>query len=106
MPLLAGSRNRVEAPQFFAGLRIEGRDEAAHAKVAAGRARDDLVLHDERRYGEGVAGFGAGSSHGNVPQFASALGIERDEATVDRSHEERLAENREPAIDATTTRAS
>src|SRR5688572_25583533 len=100
MPFLAWSRNRVEAPQFLAGFRIEGRDEAAHAEVATGRARDDRVLHDERRHGEGVACFGPGPSDGNVPQFASALGIERDEATVDRSHEQRLAENREPAIDA------
>src|SRR6185503_4589763 len=37
---LAGARDRVEAPDFLAGLRIERRDVSANSHVAAARADD------------------------------------------------------------------
>ena len=48
---LARRRNRVEAPEALAGLRIVGVDEAAVRELAAGDADDHLVVDDERRAG-------------------------------------------------------
>ena len=43
---LAGTGNRVEAPDLLAGLRVERRDVAADRAVAAAGADDHLVLDD------------------------------------------------------------
>src|SRR4030095_7746802 len=98
MPLLAGAGNCVESPEFFPGLRIERGYEAAYAKLTARRPGDDFVLHDERRHGECVSGLGPGTLDGDIPLLAAAPGIERHEVTVDRAHEQRVAENGQPAI--------
>ena len=52
---LAGPGNRVDAPHFLAGRRVERRDDPADAEVAARGADDDLVLHDDRRHRDRVA---------------------------------------------------
>src|SRR6185295_17044104 len=54
VPFFTRPRNRVEAPQFLAVLRVERRNVAADAEIAAGHADDHLVLHDQRRVRDGV----------------------------------------------------
>src|SRR6185503_20259068 len=51
---LAGARDRVEAPNFLARLRVERRDVAADSHVAAARAYDDFVLEDVGRHRDRV----------------------------------------------------
>ena len=100
MSCLARPGNRVEAPQFLAAGRIEGRDEAADAEVAAGGTDDQLVLDDLRRDGESVAGFGPRAGDGDIPERPSALRIDREEMAVDGAHEQTLAQDRDTAVHA------
>ena len=51
---LAGLRNGVEAPSFFAVVRFVGGDEATNAIFTAGHADDYFVFHHQRRHGHGV----------------------------------------------------
>src|SRR5262245_1678813 len=53
---LAWLWNDVEAPSLVSGLRIECRDVAADAILAATGADNDLVFHHERRDRERVIG--------------------------------------------------
>ena len=98
MPGLARPGNRVEAPDFLAGRGIERGDETADAVFAARRPDDHLVLDDERRQRERVTRLRLGDRL--VPDRLAGLGIDRDQMAVDRSHEQRVAEDREPAVDA------
>ena len=52
---LAGPGNRVEAPDFLSGARVECRDKTADAVFAAADADEHLVLDDERRHRDRVA---------------------------------------------------
>ena len=40
MPRFSGSGNRVEAPRFFSGPRVQGGDEPANTELAAADADD------------------------------------------------------------------
>src|SRR5688572_1571293 len=106
MSLLAGSWDGVESPEFLPGSGIERRDEPADTKVTTCRSSDDLVLDDERRHRECVSGLWTSARHGHVPTLASTSGIERDETTIDRPHEQRLTQDRQTAIHATAARTS
>ena len=44
-----GTGNRVEAPDFLAGIDVPRGDEPTDAEFAARGAGDDLVFDDERR---------------------------------------------------------
>src|SRR5262249_11800936 len=46
---LTGRRDYVVAPDELAGRGIDGGNEIAHAAIAAGSPKDDLVLDGERR---------------------------------------------------------
>ncbi len=83
---LAGSGNRVEAPDFLAGLRIERRDVAADRAVAAAGADDHLVLHDRRVVRDRVAAPSA-SATCDVPDLLAALRVDRDQVRVERAHD-------------------
>src|SRR5205085_1356420 len=52
----AGRWYRPEAPRQFSGLRVVGVEEAADAGLAAADADDHLVVDDQRRGGDRVAG--------------------------------------------------
>src|SRR6266705_3673720 len=67
MTWFARAGNGVKAPGFLSGLCIVGCDETADAVLAAGRADDDFVLHDQRREGHRVAGFRF--CHCDVPEL-------------------------------------
>ena len=88
----------MEAPDLFARLHIECRNEAADAHVAAGRTDDHLVLDDQRRVRNGVS-LGR-ARDGRIPDQPAAFGVDREQMRVDRAHEERVAKDSEPAIDA------
>ena len=66
------------------------------AVFAAADADDHLVLHDERRQADGVSVGMLGDLH--VPEETAAARIDGDEACVERAHEQRVAEDRQPAI--------
>ena len=99
MARLARPGDGVEAPGFLAGLRVECRDVAADGAVAARRADDHFVLDDQRRVRDGVA-VGRRVADGGVPEDLPVLGVDREQVRVERSHEKRVAEDGESAIDA------
>src|SRR5207248_11678560 len=53
---LALARNGAEAPGFLPGSSLEGGYETADAVLAPGGADDDLILDDQRRQRECIAG--------------------------------------------------
>ncbi len=74
----------VEAPGQLAGLRVVGRDVAAHAELGAAVADDDLALDDARRAGDRVRL----ASGRRSPPPTSALPVarvERDQPAVERA---------------------
>ena len=66
--------------------------------LAAGRAHDHFVFHHQRGMRDGIAGFRLGD--GRIPQRLPVLGIDGDQMRVDGAHEQRVAQDRQPAIDA------
>src|SRR5262249_5051956 len=99
----AGRRNGVEAPKLLAiGWTIAG-EESANTIFTAGGAHDDLVLHNKRSDGNRIAGLRR--TDRNVPNQRASLRIDREQSSVDCPHEQRIAENRESAINAATANA-
>ena len=86
----------VKRPQQLAIVRVERLDKAAHAILAAIRADQDLAVHRGRRHGFAVAKRGIGDV--DLPHNAAGLGVEGDQLGIERAHEERVAENGDPAI--------
>src|SRR5262249_47335127 len=74
---LARRGDRVRLPQVLPGLRIERREEAAHAQFAAGRAEQHLAVDDERRERHVVALFVVIDCR--RPCFLAGFGIECDQ---------------------------
>ena len=97
---LARTGNGVEAPGLLAGAGVERGDKPADAEFAADGADDDLVLDDQRSQGEAVAGFRPRAADGDVPHQPAGLRVDGQEMTVERAHEDRVAENRDAAIHA------
>ena len=97
-----GAGNRVEAPDLFAGCCRVRRNEAADAVFAARHADDDLVFDHERRERHRVAGSGIGDRF--LPRRLACVRVERDQARIDRRHEQFVAENREAAVHAAAAR--
>ena len=93
---LAGIRNRIEAPDAPARLRVVRVDVAAAGEVAAGDADDHFVLHDQRRRRDRVRFLQIADGH--VPEDRAGLAFERDQMRVERAHVEAIAEQRESAI--------
>jgi len=57
---LAGARNGVGAPDLLAGVEVGGVDPAPDAELAAGRADDGKIAHDQRRDGQRLGDRGIG----------------------------------------------
>jgi hypothetical protein len=78
----SGTRDRVKTPDFFTGFHIPGSDESANAELSAGSARDDLVLHDERRVRERVSLLRIASRLG-LPELTTVAGVDGDDSRVE-----------------------
>ena len=96
VPRLPWFRNDVKLPDFFSGLGVKRRDEAANAVFAAGHTHDHLIFHDQRRDGKGVALRVFGDLR--LPDRPSALRVDGHDVRVERAHEKRIAEHRQAAI--------
>src|SRR5207237_3056150 len=68
------TRNGVEPPRFLAGSRVVRGDEPANAVLTAADSDDDLVLDDERRERQRVAGLAL--RHFRGPHRAAALRVD------------------------------
>src|SRR5262249_58247832 len=79
---LARRGDRVRLPHLLAGLRIERREETAHAQFAAGRAEQHLAVDDERRQRHVVALLVVIDRR--RPCFLTGFGIERDQDRLRR----------------------
>ncbi len=77
--------------------RVVGGDEPADAVLAARHADDHLVLHHQRRHGQRIAERVV--RHLRVPDRLAALRVDGHEVRVERAHEQRVAEDRDAAID-------
>ncbi len=75
-----------ESPRLLARLRVVGRHETADAELRAAAARDDLALDDPRGARDAVVVGLAGDLR--APHRAAVLRIERDQAAVERAHED------------------
>jgi hypothetical protein len=92
----AGAGDRVEAPQFLAGSRLVGGDEAPDAVLGAADADDDFVLHDERGQRDRIRVSRIGD--GDIPERLAVFRVNRDEVRVERAHEQRVAKNGDAAV--------
>src|SRR6185369_11323502 len=95
---LAGQRNRVEAPNLFAGLGVVGADEALLPAVllATAQALDQLAFHGDRSAGGGVLVLGAVADNGLPDHFAVAR-IESDQVRFAAGHVDVVAVDRDAA---------
>ena len=73
----------VKTPDLGPGVRIIGADITPRAKLRAAVADDHPALHDPRRAGDRVVALGIGGLH--RPDLGTAAGVDRDQATIDRS---------------------
>ena len=96
-----GTRNGVEAPNFFPGFGIVGGEKAADAVFAAGSSHNDFVFHDEWSQRHRITGLRLCNS--DVPQRPAALCIDCDQSSIDGCHEQRVAEDCQPPIHAAAT---
>ncbi len=85
-----------QTPLQASGGGIVGRDKAAHAGVAAGRAYDDGIFDDERRAG-GAIGFGLVGVF-NIPAQAAGAGVEREQVGVVGFHVDRILPDSDAAV--------
>ena len=90
----------IGRPPRLAALCVESFDEAADAELAAGDAREDHVLHHERRSRDAVALPPV--DDGRLPNDVAALLVERDHAGIHRADEDELAPEGDAAIDRAT----
>ena len=93
---LAFSWNRIKAPDFLAGGRIECRDEAPNTKLGARHAGNHFVFNDQRRVRHRVTLSCFGDFV--IPQQFPIASIYGHDMRVDRHHVERIAQNRHAAI--------
>src|SRR6185312_16230304 len=92
--------NRVEAPEFPAGVRGIGGKEAADAVFTACWSGNYFVSDYERCNGHGISRLR--SADGRFPEFVSVTGIEREQIAVQRTHEQPGAQDCESAIHTST----
>ena len=104
VPSLSRAWNRVEPPDLLAGPRIECGEKSPDTKLAAHRPHDDFVLHDQRCDGEPVAGLRPGAADSDVPHQSAGGRVDREHVAVERSHEQRVAEDCQAAVHAAAAR--
>src|SRR5206468_1326149 len=95
VPGLAGSGNRVEAPDLLTRVHVEGSEETADTVFAAGDAGDHLILDDERRDRHRVLLLVVRDL--DVPKFFAGLCIERDHFCIEAGEKELVAEDGDAA---------
>src|SRR5688572_32936812 len=93
---LSRTGDGVKPPGFLPGFSVKGRDETADTVLTATGADDHLVLHHKRGQRYGIARGRIGAIHVRAPHGLAVMSVEGDEASVDRAHEQGVAENREP----------
>ena len=93
---LARPRNGVGAPDFLAGVHVQRRDPAAHAKLGAGHAGQHHVLDDQRRVGDDLGDAGVG--HLGFPQQAAVVLVEGENAAVDHRAQNLVAVQGDAAV--------
>src|SRR5262249_46024150 len=95
---LAWLRDRVEAPEALAGLRVISIEEAIYSVLPAGHTDDQFVLHHQRRTGRRIAAGCSVIAHFGLPDFVAGSGVHRYDVHVERIHEQRVAQYREAAV--------
>src|SRR5262249_47315993 len=93
---LAGTRNRVGAPDLLPGIEVGRVDPAADAIFAAGGARDREVADDQRRGGERLGDGGIGDPAFPHP-FARGL-VDREQAAIERDRDHLVLPERHAAV--------
>src|SRR6185503_20798630 len=94
--VLVGTR-AIGAPRDLPRARVERREPAAHAELAAAVADEDLVLDDQRRHRDRLALVDVAKLRD--PLRLAALGVDRDGAAVERVEEDAPAGVRGAAVD-------
>ncbi len=95
--VLRVARDRIEAPRELAGRGVVRGQIAADAVLAAAVADQHLALHDARRARDGVR-LGA-VDRVDLPALLAGTGIERDQPAVEGGKVQRVAPQRDAAID-------
>ena len=93
---LAGPRNGVEAPHFFAGLHIVGRKKTADTVLTAVGTNEHLVAHYGRGHGLAVSLLGVGDLH--LPQRLAGLGVQGHQLGVQGPQEDAAAGHGHAAV--------
>ena len=93
---LAFVGDRPETPQLFAGCGGEGSQEAAHARVAAADAGDDLVFDGDRRHGAVVALGGVGVLM--VPDQRAGFAVDGHQVAIAGDEENLVAQDAGAAV--------
>src|SRR6185503_16124006 len=95
---LAGLRDRARAPQFAAGLRVEGRDDARLGPTLglAASPRDDLAVHDDRT--GAVLGPGPVVEDFRLPDELAGTRVQRVGKAVRAVVEDQVVVDREIAV--------
>ena len=88
----------VKNSHFFSPVAgVDAEDRAAPRPLAALRADDDLVLHDQRRAGEADRQL-LGVDQLGVPDLLAGLHVERDQPAVDGADEDLAVPERDAAV--------
>src|SRR5258708_4170716 len=96
MAWLTRAWNRVKPPQTLATRSIIRVQETTYAVLTSGNADDHLVLHGQGRRGDAVS-FCVIGDH-DIADHVAGLAIECYHVRVDGSHEEPVAQHRQPAV--------
>src|SRR5207249_8002888 len=87
---LPGGRYGPEAPHSFSRGCLVSREEAAHSLISTGNARDNQILHNQRRGGRAV--IFAGFRHLDIPEQLAVEPVKRDKMSVVGHHENTVAQ--------------
>ncbi len=90
--------HRVGAPEFLAGVGVEGRHKPAHSQFSSGRAHEDLAVGHERRERHVIAVSVLRDFRG--PHFPAGSRVERDKHGLSGGEEHLVAEQRDTAAGA------
>src|SRR5215471_16649656 len=92
-----GAGNRVETPSFAPRLRIVGGDEPSNAELSTSHAHDDFVLDYQRRQRHRISRTRVRDLR--IPQRPARFGVEGNQVSVERCQKQRVAKDRQHAID-------
>src|ERR1044071_5324795 len=93
MTRFARCGNRSKTPELFAGMGIVGGNEPSNAILASGGSDNHFIFYNERCSRQRVAT--AVVCYGNIPNQASALCIESEQVSIESSHVQGIAQNRQ-----------